>query len=277
MGDRGGPALARRADVPQQLRRGREVAGFVLVEPGSQGARQHAADRGYDLKLGRALVDVSDAGVAGVTLDGEVAHVARAAVDLQRVVGDPVGHLGGAGLGQRREEGGETGVLLELGAQLLELVGGARRALARLKLLDAALEALLAVDDHGRLVEQRSRGFEGHLHVGQHGGHCREVADRPTELHALVGILGRGPVRGLGDALSLGGDGDAGAVHEAHDVRRQAAPALADEQRRCVVELQLAGRRAVDAELVFEAADRHVLVAFVEEHRQAAGVGRAFL
>ncbi len=89
--------------------------------------------------------------------------------------------------------------------------------------------------------------------------------------------LDGGAVGGLGDALGLGGDRHAGAVHEAHDVGREAAPALADEQRRRLVELQLAGRRAVDAELVFEAADLHVLVALVEEHRQAAGVGRALL
>ena len=131
------------------------------------------------------------------------------------------------------------------------------------------------IDDEGRLVEQGARGFDVHLHVGQHVGHGGQVADRSAELHALVGVLRGCPIGRLGDAQSLAGDGHAGAVHQAHDVGRKAAPALADEQRRRVVELQLAGGRTVDAELVFEAADRHVLVAFVEEHRQAAGVGRA--
>jgi hypothetical protein len=71
-------------------------------------------------------------------------------------------------------------------------------------------------------------------------------------------------------------DGEAGAVHQA-DVGRQAAPALADEHRRRLVELQLAGRRAVDAELVLESADAHVLVALVEEHAEPASVGRTLL
>ena len=43
------------------------------------------------------------------------------------------------------------------------------------------------------------------------------------------------------------------------------------------VELQLAGGRAVDAELVLEPADLHVLVALVDEQRQPAGVGGALL
>ena len=214
----------------------------MLVEAGRQGARQHAAEGGHDLELRRALVDVGDAGVARVPLDGEVAHVPRAAVDLQRFVGHAVGHLRRAGFGERREQGRQAGEGLQVAAQRLELVVGRGQALARLELLDAPLETFLVVDDHRRLVEQGARGLERHLHVGQHGRHGGEVADRTAELHALVGILGGGPVGGLGDALRLGGDGYAGAVHEAHDVGGQAAPALADEQRRRVCELQLARR-----------------------------------
>src|SRR5665811_2591777 len=80
---------------------------------------------------------------------------------------------------------------------------------------------------------------------------------------------GCGAVGGLGDALRLRRDREAGAVHEAHHVRGESPPALADEQRRRVVELQLAGGRTVDAELVLEAADAHVLVALVQEHAEA--------
>ena len=86
--------------------------------------------------------------------------------------------------------------------------------------------------------------------------------------------LAAAAVRRLGDALRLRRDGDTGAVHEAHDIGGEAAPALADEQRRRVVELQFAGGRAVDAELVLEAADAHVRVALVEEHAEPAGVRR---
>ncbi len=45
-----------------------------------------------------------------------------------------------------------------------------------------------------------------------------EAADRAAELDALVGVLGGRAEGGLGDALRLRGDGQAGAVHEAHDV-----------------------------------------------------------
>ena len=139
------------------------------------------------------------------------------------------------------------------------------------------LEHLLHVDDQRRLVEEGARRLEAHLHVGEHRSDGGELADGRAELHALLRVLGGGAAGRLGDALRLRGDGDAGAVHEAHHVGREAAPALADEQRRRVVELQLAGGRAVDAELVLEAADAHVLVALVEEHAEAAGVGGALL
>jgi len=197
-----------------------------------------------------------------VTLDGEVAHVARTAVDLERVVGHPVGHLRTAGFRQRRVEGGEPVEALELGAQRPELGGrvgggvGGRRAgrrshagpgvrgcrLRRRELRHATLEAFLRVDDQRRLVEQGTGGLDAHPHVGQHGRHRGEPYDGGAELHPFAGILHGLAAGGFGDALSLRGDSQAGAVHKAHDVGREAAPALADEQRRGVVELQLAGR-----------------------------------
>ncbi len=200
---------------------------------------------------------------------------------LQRVVGDLVGHLRAAGLGERRVEGGEPRVGLELAAQRLDVgVGAGRRSVAgllgRQQLRDAVLEHLFGVDDERGLVEQSPRRLDVHPHVGEQSLDGRELADGRAELDALGGVLGRRPVRRLGDALRLRRDGETGAVHEAHDVGGEAAPALADEQRRRVVELQLARRRAVDAELVLEAADAHVLVALVEEHAEPAGVGRAF-
>src|SRR6185436_15987907 len=56
------------------------------------------------LDLAGPLVDLGDAGVAEVALDVVLLGVAVAAVDLERLVGDPLRHLGGEELGLRRLE-----------------------------------------------------------------------------------------------------------------------------------------------------------------------------
>src|SRR5476651_1059377 len=54
------------------------------------------------LDLARALVDLRDARVAIVALDGIVVQVAVAAMDLDRLGAHPLGKLGGIELGLRR-------------------------------------------------------------------------------------------------------------------------------------------------------------------------------
>src|SRR5215470_15419008 len=61
-----------------------------------QAARDHEA-----LDLARAFVDLHDARVAVVALDGVLLHVAVAAVDLYRLVRDPRRGLGRVELGHR--------------------------------------------------------------------------------------------------------------------------------------------------------------------------------
>jgi hypothetical protein len=67
-------------------------------------------------------------------------------------------------------------------------------------------------------------------------------------------------VGGLSDAHRLGGDGDAGAVHQSPGVADQAVAAFAHQAGRGVIELDLARRRGMEAHLVLQAADAHRLV-----------------
>ncbi len=69
------------------------------------------------------------------------------------------------------------------------------------------------------------------------------------------------------------GDADTGAVHQGHDGGDEAALPFADELGGDVVVDQLAGGRAVDAELVLEVADPDARAAFVQKEAQAAAVG----
>src|SRR4051794_13120029 len=65
------------------------------------------------LDLAGPLVDLGDLRVAEVALDREVGEVAVAAEDLHRLLGGPVGHLGGEHLGHGGV-GGEARALVLL-------------------------------------------------------------------------------------------------------------------------------------------------------------------
>src|SRR6516162_402536 len=54
------------------------------------------------LDVAGALVDLADPHIAVDALDRETGDIAVAAMDLDRVGGDPLGHLGGEELGHRR-------------------------------------------------------------------------------------------------------------------------------------------------------------------------------
>ena len=97
------------------------------------------------------------------------------------------------------------------------------------------------------------------LHVGDHLGHGRQPLDGHAELLPRVGVGPGQAVGRLGDAQRLRGDAHAGAVHQGHHVGDQPALPLADQPGRRVVEDQLAGGRAVDAQLVLQVADADLL------------------
>ena len=75
---------------------------------------EHPAGDDHLLDLAGALVDPEQAHVAVHALDGHAAHVARAAVDLHRPVGDAPDGLGAEVLRRRRPEGGVRAVVVGL-------------------------------------------------------------------------------------------------------------------------------------------------------------------
>ena len=131
----------------------------------------------------------------------------------------------------------------------------------------------LQVHAVGCEVGQRPGGLEVDAHVHQQLADGGEVLDGRVELLSAVGVVAGDAVGGLADAQALGGDADAGAVHQAHDVGDQPALPLADELGRGVVEEDLAGRAAVDAQLVLQAADLDLRPALDKEQAQTPPVG----
>src|ERR1700688_2864022 len=147
-----------------------EMAGGIRARaPRRSGLVEHPVGDHHLLDLAGALVDLGDTGVAEVALDVVLARVAVAAVDLQRLVGDPLRHLG-------REE---------LGLRGLERV------------------ALPLVPGPGRLPGQQARGVELGRHVGEIELDGLEVGEVLAELLALLGV-GEGVLeRRLGDTHGL--------------------------------------------------------------------------
>ncbi len=128
------------------------------------------------------------------------------------------------------------------------------------------------VADAAGLVGQRPGGFDRDLHVGDHLGHRRQPLDRPAELVPRVGIGAGQPIGRLGDPQRLGGNAHAGTVHQGQHVGDQAPLALADQPGRGVFEHQLAGRRAVDSQLLLQMAHPNLLRPLHQEQAQAAPV-----
>ena len=139
--------------------------------------------------------------------------------------------------------------------------------------LQHAEVVVLVIADAGRLVGQRPGGLDVDLHVGDHFGHGGQPLDRAAELAAGVGVGAGQPVGRLGHAQRLGGDAHPRPVHQRHHVGDQSPLPLADQPAGRVVEDQLAGGRAVDAQLVLQVADLHPLRPLGDEQAQAAAVG----
>ena len=123
------------------------------------------------------------------------------------------------------------------------------------------------------MVGQRARRLQIHAHVDEQVADGRQLVDRHAELLARQGVVARRAAGGLADAEALRGDAEARAVHQAHHVGDQPALALADQLGRRVVEEDLAGRAAVDAELVLEAAHLHLRPLLDQQAGEAAPVG----
>jgi UDPglucose 6-dehydrogenase len=121
-------------------------------------------------------------------------------------------------------------------------------------------------------VDQVAGRGDLHRHVGEHELHALEVADRLAELLALLGVRDGGVERSLGDADRLRADHRAGVV-EGLEGRAEAGALLADEpvgRDPAVVEVDLAGRRALDAELALLGADAEPGVVLVHDERRDA-------
>src|SRR5215471_9359041 len=135
--------------------------------------------------LAGALVDLGDAGVAEVALDRILLGVAVAAVNLESLGRDPLSHLGGEELGDRR----------------LQPV--------------AAAPAGLLLRRRGS-AGQKARGVDLGGHVRQIKADHLEIGDRAGERPALAGVPHRSLVGLLRDPDGLGGDADTAAVESGH-------------------------------------------------------------
>src|SRR5215475_395096 len=120
--------------------------------------------------LGGAGGDCPQAHVTEEALHRELAHVAVAAMELHRLVGDAVGHLGGEELGHRdlgdavRPSRIERGRVIQETARGLDLRGHLRHAMAqRLLLAQRPVEGMaLAQVDHGVLEGLPGTGEREH-------------------------------------------------------------------------------------------------------------------
>src|SRR6185437_16213722 len=193
-------------------------------------ALEQLAGHDQALDLVGALVDLGDLGVAHHPLDRVVLDVPVAAEQLDRIGGDVHGHVGREALGRRGEEG----------------------------------QVAAAVPGHGPLGPGRRRvgelpgRLDPHRRVGQHELDALELGHRLAELAALLDVPGGVVQRALGDAQCLRGDRDPGVVQGGQGGAEPAA-LRADHPVRwdgTVVEVQLPGRRALDAQLVLGRAER---------------------
>ncbi len=98
------------------------------------------------------------------------------------------------------------------------------------------------------------------------------------ELLTFAGIFQRLVVSLLSETHRLGGDAETGAVHQGHDIFDQTHAGITAELSLGVLEDQLAGRRAMDAQLVFDVTYGNTAIALVvNEHRKSTTVPGTFL
>ena len=140
---------------------------------------------------------------------------------------------------------------------------------------------LAAFGARRRRVDHQPGRLDLHRHVGQHELHTLELADALVKLLALLGICDRSVQCALRDAHRLRADGRAGVVQRRQRGLEPGA-GLADDPvagDAAVLEVQLRGGRALDAELALLRPDREALVVLVHHERRDAvgallGIGR---
>ena len=219
------------------------VIALDLLEVGAAGDAFHGGD---DLQLAGAFVDTEDAGVAIEAFAGVFFHESATAVDLDAVVGATVSELAGVELDERGED-----------------VGHARGGFGAGREVDVAC----------RLVHQAAGAVGAGAHLVEEVLYGYELVDGVSELFAAGGIGFGFAAGGLAESDGLCADSQSGAVHERHDVFDESEAAFADDLGGCVGELQLGGRRALDAHFVLDASHGHSAVGFVEDEvGQAASV-----
>ena len=238
-GDSGGEAFERFAGIqPRQGRKGGlhvrdQVAGRLAAVH-----RQLAADQIHGLNAVGALIDRGDASVAIVLGRAGLLDETHAAVDLQAHGGDLAAHIGGPGLGDRREQ-----VLAALpattrlfGGRVFRQIGGdAGRQADRPGGGDLRLHHRQHATDIG-VIDDRGVGFAG--------------PDRPA-LAPVLGIDEGVLVSSFGDAHALDADRQSRGVHH-HEHMGQALVRLADQFGGGALIGHDAGRRGVDAQLVLQ-------------------------
>src|SRR6185503_19719580 len=200
------------------------------------GPAQQVLGHDHALDLVRTLVDLGDLGVAHEALHRELAGVAVAAEDLDRVGGDLHGGVGGQALGRRGLERGAGDPV---------------------------------IDEARGVVHHQARGVHRHRHVREHELDALELGDRLVERAALLGVGDRGVQRGLGDSHRLGPDGGPRLLEGLHgDLEASALLAQPVLHRHlAVAEVQRHRRRTVDAELALGLAHREALRAGLDQQR----------
>ena len=244
------------------------LASGILLHLSQIGASGDVANCRYHLQLGCSLIDVHDACVAIESLAGVVAHEAATAVNLDAVVGGLVGILTRRSLRQWSEGVGKAVVALHLGALL-----GSERALTR-----NLLPNLVYIYKTRCLIEDGACSVELSLDIANHLGNSREGDDCLAKLLTAAGIVDSLVVGCLAQTHALGGDTQAGTVHERHHILDEAQAARATQLGLGVLEHQLTCGTAMDTHLVLDAAHCHATVALVvDEHRQTAAILAALL
>ena len=209
-----------------------------------------------------ALVDRRDPRVAQMLGRTRLLDVAHAAMHLDAGRGDRDAHIGAPGLDHRDQQ---------IGAALVTLAPG------RIGVAPAAVEQRRGI------IGQRPHRLGRGAHRQQHAPHIGVVDDRQcaaigrrrsTErpaLHPGAGEVAGLLIGALGDRHTLEPDIEPGVVHHREHVF-EAALLLADAPADRVFIGEHAGRRGVDAELLFEAQGAHR----VARPRPALVVGQEF-
>ena len=209
------------------------------------------------LELRRTFVNGGDTSVAVEALASVFKHVARTAVNLDTVVAVLVCVFGVHALREWSACGSEFLVKLEF---LLFVVGELAGAFD-------VFEALVDIDVTCCLVQEGAACIEASLDVRDHFVDSREVHNSLAELLTVLSVGESFVVSHLADTHGLSGNAEAGTVHEGHHVLDKAELAAAAKLSLGVLVGQLAGRGAVDTELMLDMTHVDAALALVvDEH-----------